>query len=133
MTLPERPGWVTSVRVSSAFGRRHASVSAEVAKLISRIGWSKAKSMFEPTGETLDGSPVYIMNLDGLLLASGSWGSGKALRTKLAFLDELGRQKHVMINKENNLRITTHNNDQININVTVSLGREDHSMPRFSL
>jgi len=38
-----------------------------------------------------------------------------------------------MINKENNLRITTHNNDQININVTVSLGREDHSMPRFSL
>jgi len=78
MTLPERPGWVTSVRVSSAFGRRHASVSAEVAKLISRIGWSKAKSMFEPTGETLDGSPVYIMNLDGLLLASGSWGSGKA-------------------------------------------------------
>lgn len=132
MTLSERPGWVTSVRVSSAFGRRHASVSAEVAKLISRIGWSKAKSMFEPTGETLDGSPVYIMNLDGLLLASGSWGSSKALRTKLAFLDELGRQG--TLNKQNNVHVVTRHNDQpINISFTVNLCQEDASIPRFSL
>ena len=89
MDHSERPGWISTIRVGTAFGRRHASVSAEVARLISRIGWSRAKSMFEPTGETIDGSPVYIMSLDGLLLASGSWGSTRALRAKLAFLDEL--------------------------------------------
>ena len=132
MNHSERPGWVTTIRVGTAFGRRHASVSAEVAKLISRIGWSRAKSMFEPTGETIDGSPVYIMNLDGLLLASGSWGSTRALRAKLAFLDELGRQG--TLNKQNNIHVVARHNDQpINISFTVNLCQEDASIPRFSL
>lgn len=134
MDYVEKPGWLSTIRISSAFGRRHASVSAEVARLISRIGWSRAKNMFEPTGDTLDGSPVYTMNLDGLLLVSGGWGSTKALRAKLAFLDEMRRQDHYEINKQSNVRVDAQYNGQpININVTVNLGQGRNSMLRFSL
>lgn len=100
MSYGERPGWISTVRVSSAFGKRHAAVSADVARLISRIGWARAKDMFEPSGVDLDGSPVYIMSRDGFMLVSGTWNSVKALRTKLVLLDEMEWQATVHRTKQ---------------------------------
>lgn len=136
MSYGERPGRISTVRVSSAFGKRHAAVSADVARLISRIGWARAKDMFEPSGVDLDGSPVYIMSRDGFMLVSGTWNSVKALRTKLVLLDEMEWQAHCVPNKtnQNNVRTNAHCNGQpININVTVNLGQNGNAMPRFSL
>ena len=114
MSYGERPGWISTVRVSSAFGKRHAVVSADVARLISRIGWARAKDMFEPSGVDLDGSPVYIMSRDGFMLVSGTWNSVKALRTKLVLLDEMEWQAHCAPNKTNQNNVRT--NDTVTDN-----------------
>lgn len=134
MSYGEKPGWVSTIRVSSAFGKRHAAISAEVARLISQIGWGRAKDLFEPTGVDLDGSPVYTMSRDGFMLVSGTWNSTRALRTKLAFLDELGRMGHCGMNEQNTVLFDAqHNGRPVSISVTVNLGRDDSAMPRFSL